>query len=86
MKNKVKLIDYNNCNVFWFNVELFGAYEGKYQAMLIKHTDQSHWTKELYVWAGTNKKTFIFNEDIINLVRQVIDEEQVTVKSDYQRD
>lgn len=77
MKNKATFVDYTNCDVFWFDVELFGAYEGKYQAMMIKNADKEHWAAKdyfnLYVWAGTNKKVFITNEDIINLVYQEID-------------
>jgi len=72
MKNIATFVDTTNCDIFWFDVELFGAYEGKYQAMMIKNADKEHWAARdyfnLYVWAGTSKKVFITNRDIIDLV------------------
>ena len=83
MKNKATHLDYTQCDVHWFDVELFGAYEGKYQAMLLRNSDQDTWTKDyfnLYVWAGTSKKSFITNDDIIDLVYKAIFEQQKEIR------
>ena len=84
MKNKATFIDTTNCDIFWFDVDLYGAYEGSYQAMMIRNADPEHWAAKdffnLYVWAGTSKQVFITNRDIIDLVYEVIFEQQKEIR------
>jgi hypothetical protein len=84
MKNKATHLDYTQCDIHWFDVELFGAYEGKYQAMLIRNADKDHWSARdyfnLYVWAGTSKTVFITNRDIIDLTYEAIFEQQKEIR------
>jgi hypothetical protein len=85
MKNKATFIDTTNCDIFWFDVELFGAwYEGKYQAMMIRNADKEHWSAKdyfnLYVWAGTSKQAFITTRDIIDRVYEAIFEQQKEIR------
>ena len=52
--------------------------------MLIKNADKDHWSARdyfnLYVWAGTSKKVFITNRDIIDLVYEAIFEQQKEIR------
>ena len=80
MKNKATFVDTTNCDICWFDIDLYGAYQGAYQAMMIRNADKDHWSAKnyfnLYVWAGTSKKVFITNRDIIDLVYEAIFEQQ----------
>ena len=84
MKSKATHLDYTNCDVHWFDIGLVGAYEGKYQAMLMMNADKEHWASKdyfnLYVWAGTSKDNFITNPNIIELVYNTISESQKEIK------
>ena len=84
MKNKAVHLDYTQCDVHWFEVVLFGAFEGVYQAMLMRNADKEHWAAKeyfnLYVWSDFNKKVLVDNADIIDLVYEAIFEQENEIR------
>jgi len=67
--NECTLIKQYDALVEVFDVELKGAYEGKYRATFISKSKDDY---RVYVTVGSAETIFITNSDIISLIKEVI--------------
>jgi len=67
MKNKAKLNEEYDAIVTEYEVELFGAYEGKYDVVYFESFEP-----KMYVTVGSAKVVYITNRDIIDLIKEAI--------------
>ena len=71
MKNKAKLVEEYDAVITEYTVELFGAYEGKYDVVCFDSSEP-----KIYVTVGSAKQVYITNQDIIELIKEAINTQQ----------